>query len=135
MKTLCFTPISYPSDLTDAQWAVIEPLLPPGNKSAWHKRSLVNAVLYIAKTGCQWRFLPKEYPPHSTVWSFFRRARDSGLWERLMDETVRMTRAKAGRKPSPTYGIIDSQSVKTVSASAERGIDGGKKRKAASGTS
>jgi putative transposase len=135
MKKIVFTPTTYPSDLSDPEWAVIEPLLPHGNKASWHKRGLVNAVLYLKKTGCQWRFLPREYPPHSTVWSFFRRARDSGLWERLMDEVVKLARVKAGRNASPTYGIIDSQSVKTVSASEERGIDGGKKRKAASATS
>jgi transposase len=127
MKTLEFTPTNYPSDLSDAQWALIEPLIPVGNKSEWHKRSLVNAALYIAKTGCPWEYLPHDYPPHDTVWTFFRRARDSGLWERLMDAMVKKARISAGRKESPTYGIIDSQSTKTVSASQERGIDGGKK--------
>ena len=127
MKTVEFIPTNYPSDLSDAQWELIEPLIPVGNKSEWHKRSLVNASLYIAKTGCPWEYLPHDYPPHDTVWSFFRRARDSGLWERLMDAMVKKVRINAGRKESPTYGIIDSQSVKTVSASQERGIDGGKK--------
>ena len=127
MKNIEFIPTNYPSDLTDKEWAMIEPFLPHGNRSALHKRSLVNAVLYLNKTGCQWRFLPHEYPPHNSVWSFFRRARDSGLWEKIADELVKVTREKAGRNPSPTYGIIDSQSVKTVSASDDRGIDGGKK--------
>jgi len=71
--------------------------------------------------------LPKEYPPYATVWSFYRRARESGLWEKIMDALVKLTRKKAGRKESPSYGIIDSQSVKTVSSSEERGFDGGKK--------
>jgi len=127
MKNIEFIPTEYPSDLTDNEWKVIEPLIPVGNKSSWHKRSLVNAVLYFVKTGCQWRFIPHEYPPHDTVWSFYRRARDNGLWERIMDALVKITREKAERKPSPTYGIIDSQSAKTVTASEERGIDGGKK--------
>ena len=127
MKTIEFKPTNYPSDLTDAEWAIIEPLFPVGNKSELHKRSLVNAVFYIEKTGCQWRMLPHDYPPYSAVWSFFRRARDSGLWDRIKDMLVKMTRVKAGRKPDPTYGIIDSQSTKTVAASEERGIDGGKK--------
>jgi putative transposase len=127
MKTQEYVPTNYPSDLTDKEWEIIEALIPVGNKSGWHKRSLVNAVFYVEKTGCQWRFLPRDYPPYSTVWSFFRRARDSGLWERIKDTLVKETRKKAGRKESPTYAIIDSQSVKTVSASEERGIDGGKK--------
>ena len=127
MKKIKYIPTNYPSDLTEAEWKIIEPMIPVGNKSKWHKRSLVNAVFYIEKTGCQWRYLPREYPPHDTVWSFFRRARDDGLWERIKDALVKEVRMKAGRKESPSYGIIDSQSVKTVAASEERGIDGGKK--------
>jgi len=127
MKKLEFIPTNYPSDLTDEQWSQIENFFPAGNKSEWHKRSLVNAVLYITKTGVQWEYLPHDYPPYNTVWSFFRRARESGLWERIMDALVKKTRVKAGREESPTYGIIDSQSAKTVAASEERGIDGGKK--------
>jgi len=129
MKTIEFIRTNYPSDLTDMEWEVIEPYFPLGNKSFWHKRSLVNAVLYIKDNGCKWRALPHEYPPHDTVWTFFRRARDSGLWEKIMDALVRVTREKVGRMASPTYGIVDSQSVKTVAASEERGIDGGKKNK------
>jgi len=127
MKKIKFKPTKYPSDLTNKEWKTIETYLPWGNKSDHHKRSLVNAVLYIKDNGCKWRSLPHDYPPHDTVWSFYRRARDSGLWEKLMDELVKLTRKKAGRKEIPTYGIIDSQSVKTVYASDEIGIDGGKK--------
>ena len=94
---------------------------------------MVNAVLYITKTSVQWEYLPNDCPPHGTVWSFFRRARESGLWEHIMDALVRETRVKTGRKDSPTYGIIDSQSVKTVAASEERGVDGGKKSRVESG--
>jgi len=129
MKKIEYIPTNYPSDLTDKQWEIIEPFFPLGNKSAYNKRALVNAVFYIEKTGCQWRQLPHDYPPYSTVWSFFRRARDNGLWERINDALVKETRKKAGREESPTYGIIDSQSAKTVAASEERGIDGGKKVK------
>jgi len=127
MKTKEYKATGYPSDLTDAEWTIIEPLIPVGNKSEWSKRSLINAVFYIDKTGCQWRFLPSDYPPYATVWSFFRRARDSGLWEQIKDTLVKETRKRAGRQESPTYGIIDSQSVKTIAASEDRGIDGGKK--------
>ncbi len=129
MKQIEFKPTNYPSDLTDAEWAIIEPYFPVGNKSSWHKRSLVNAVLYLVDNGCKWRALPHDYPPHDTVWTFFRRARESGLWERIKSLLVRKTREKAGREAMPSYGIIDSQSAKTVAASKERGIDGGKKDK------
>ena len=127
MKQLEFIATNYPSDLTDKEWEKIEPYFRLGNKSSWHKRSLINAVLYIKDNGCKWRSLPHDYPPHDTVWSFFRRARDSGLWEKVMDALVVQVREKASRKPKPSYGIIDSQSAKTVAASEERGIDGGKK--------
>ena len=127
MKKLEYKPTNYPSDLTDGEWEIIEPLIPVGNKSDWHKRSLINAVFYIDKTGCQWEYLPQDCPPYNTVWSFFRRARDNGLWERIKDTLVKETRRRAGRNEMPSYGIIDSQSVKTVAACEERGIDGGKK--------
>ena len=127
MKNIEYKPTNYPSDVTDAEREVIAGYFPNGNKSEHHKRSLVNAVFYIDKTGCQWRFLPKDYPPHDSVWSFYRRARESGLWEKVLDMLVRKTRLKAGRSENPSYGIIDSQSAKTVGASEERGIDGGKK--------
>jgi len=134
MKKIEYTSTNYPSDLTDKEWSIIESFFPVGNKSVWHKRSLVNAVLYLVDNGCKWRAMPHDYPPHDTVWSYYRRARESGLWERITDALVRKTRTSAGREESPSYGIIDSQSVKTVAASEERGIDGGKKRKAGSGT-
>jgi len=134
MKKLEYKPTNYPSDLTEKEWQIIEPIFLVGNKSVWHKRSLVNGVLYLVDNGCKWRALPHDYPPHDTVWSFYRRARESGLWERIMDALVKKIRESAGREASPSYGIIDSQSVKTVAASEERGIDGGKKRKDENGT-
>ena len=120
---------SYPSDLTDTQWAEIEPLFSGLREYTWPKRELMDAVLYLVKTGCQWRHLPHDFPPHSTVHSFYRRARINGLWDKILQHLVLKTREDAGRNPGPTYAIIDSQSVKTVSASEERGIDGGKKQK------
>ena len=113
--------------MTDNEWEIISEFFIVGNKSGHHKRSMVNGVFYIEKTGCQWRYLPKDYPPYGAVWSFYRRARESGLWERIMDALVKKTREKANRTASPSYGIIDSQSAKTVAASDDRGIDGGKK--------
>ena len=119
----------YPSDLTDSQWEEIEPLFKGMRQYTWPKRELMDAALYFVKTGCQWRLLPHDFPPYSTVHSFYRRARQSGLWDKILQHLVVKTRVDAGRSPDPTYAIIDSQSVKTVAASDERGIDGGKKRK------
>ncbi len=126
---------SYPSDLTDEQWAEIEPLYSGMRNYTWSKRELTNAVLYLVDSGCKWRQLPHDFPPYSTVHSFYRRARISGLWDKILGHLVKRTRKKAGRKETPSYAIIDSQSVKTVAASEERGIDGGKKQKAENATS
>ena len=122
--------MGYSTDLTDKQWKLIEHIFRThkGQHFILHaKRDLVNAVLYLVKTGCQWRLLPNDFPPHAAVWSFYRRAVKSGRWEKAMDLLVKKVRKDNGREPSPSYGIVDSQSVKTTSASEERGIDGGKK--------
>ena len=120
---------SYPSDLTDSQWKEIEALYTGMRKCKWSKRELTNAVLYLVDTGCKWRQLPHDFPPYSTVHSFYRRARINGLWNKILKYVVKKARTNAGRKESPSYAIIDSQSVKTTLASEERGIDGGKKQK------
>ena len=125
----------YPSDLTDKQWEEIAPLFTGMRNCKWSKRELTNAVLYFVDSGCKWRQLPHDFPPYSTVHSFYRRARISGLWDKILEHLVKKTRTDAGRKENPSYALVDSQSVKTVAASEERGIDGGKKRKAESGTS
>ncbi len=126
----------YASDLSDRQWAMIAPLFPPaGNKSKWEKRELVDAVLYLVDNGCKWRNLPHDFPPYTTVANFYYAAIKSGLWEEIRAELVEKVRVAAGRTATPSYAIIDSQSVKTVSAAEERGIDGGKKQKDANGTS
>lgn len=124
---------AYPSDLTDAQWEEIKPLFSGMREYTWPKRELMDAVLYFVKTGCQWRHLPHDLPPYSTVHSFYRRARKSGLWDTILEHMVEKTRKNAGRNTDPTYALIDSQSVKTTAASEERGIDGGKKRKEENG--
>ncbi|MDR1615964.1 MAG: transposase [Syntrophomonadaceae bacterium] len=94
----------------------------------WPKRKLMDAVLYFVKTGCQWRNLPHDFPPYSTVHSFYRGARLSGLWDKTLEHLIVKTRTNVGRSPELTYAPIDSQSVKTVAASEERGI-GGRKNK------
>jgi transposase len=108
----------YPSDLTDGQWAVLAPLVPapkPGGRPARHdRRELVDAILYVLRTGCQWRALPHEYPPWSTAYWWFRRWRLDGTWERVNAALRRRVRAKAGRDPEPSAAVLDSQSVKTT---------------------
>ena len=119
----------YASSLTDSQWRLLESFFPKGNKAAHEKRILVDAVLYLTKTGCQWRQLPNDFPKWKTVYSFFMRAKKKGNWENSMNELVRKSRNRSGKLNVPTYCIIDSQSVKTTGKSQERGIDGGKKNK------
>lgn len=126
---------AYASDLTDKQWEEIEPLYTGMRTCKWSKRELTNGVLYLVDSGCKWRQLPHDLPPYSTVYSFYRRAQKSGLWDRILEHLVKVTRQNAGRKKGPSYAIIDSQSVKTVGPSEERGIDGGKKQKAGNDTS
>jgi len=124
----------YPSDLTDSQWLLIEDffVVNKGKNLQQHdKRELVNAVLYRIKTGCQWRLLPHDFPPHDTVWSFYRRAVEKGIWEQAMDKIVAKVRVDAGRNEKPSYCLIDSQSSKTTNKNENRGIDGGKKNKGA----
>lgn len=133
MEKIEFKATHYPSDLTDTQWEQIAEYFPQGPNSEHHKRTLLNAVLYLVNNGCKWRALPHDFPPYSTVYSFYRRARLSGLWEKVLEAVIQKTRLTADRNAAPSYGIIDSQSVKTVYASAERGIDGGKKRKVENG--
>lgn len=118
---------SYPTDLTDDQWKLIEPLFAHMRVYKWTKRELMNAVLYLVKTGCQWRQLPNDFPPWKTVYSFFRRASLSGLIDKLLYEVLGLVREKAGKPGYPTYAIIDSQSVKTTGPCVNRGYDGGKK--------
>ena len=117
----------YGSDLTDAQWQAIAPTLAGRRPTTHHPRHVLDALLYLAKTGCQWRYLPDSFPPWQTVYYHLRRwiARDAltGLVHHLR----RLVRRKAGRDESPSLAIIDSQSVKTSHAGGPRSFDGGKK--------
>ena len=108
----------YRTDLTDAQWAVLEPLIPPpkprGRPRTLDMRQVVNAIFYIDRAGCQWRMLPREYPNWKTVSWYFSRWQDDGTWERVTDALRRQLRRKLGRDPEPSAAILDSQSVKTT---------------------
>ena len=100
----------YSTDITDSQWKLVEPFFIGENRGKHlqkrSKRELLNAVLYLNKTGCQWRLLPHDFPPYPTVWSFYRRAVLSGLWEKIMDCLVGKSRLSAGRSASPSYSKI-----------------------------
>ena len=108
---------SYPSDLTDAEWAILAPLLPPpkqgGRPRSAELREVMNAIFYVLKTGCQWALLPHDFPAKGTVYHYFNTWRKNGLWEQLNHRLREQVRLSRGRAASPSAGIMDSQSVKT----------------------
>jgi len=124
--------MSYSSDLTDEEWARIEPFFLVTNNSGHRRihsvRIMLNAIFYIAKTGCQWRMLPKEYPNWKTTYNYFSRLNESGKWEKILDDLNKQNRVESGRSENPSLVLLDSQSVKTI-GKGKKGYDGGKKVK------
>lgn len=120
----------YPSDLTDRQWQVIKKIIADKRKRRNPLRKVVDALLYITKSGCQWRMLPKEYPIWQSVYYYFRKWKRDGMFEEMNDALSRMVRKGKGKNGSPSVGIVDSQSAKSVNVCQEEcGYDGGKKIK------
>ena len=109
---------SYASDLSDEEWALVEPYMPKpmtgGRPPKWSRRAILNAMLYVLKTGCPWHLLPHDFPPYSTVFWYFRRWRKEGIWEDLNSVLREKVRRQLGRDPQPSALIIDSQTVKTT---------------------
>src|ERR1700730_12537309 len=106
---------AYPSDLTDEQWAILEPLLPPPAEEApnrkYERREIINAILYVLRSGCSWRLVPHDFPTWGAVYWYLRRWRREGIWDQILHALRMEVRKKQGRNPEPSAAVIDSQSI------------------------
>jgi transposase len=131
--------MGYPSDVVDAEWDVIAPLLPKarsgGRPRTADLRHVVNAIFYVSRSGCAWRMLPTDFPPYQTVYHYFRAWKKDGTWEKVHDTLRDLLRQKGGRDVSPSAAILDSQSAKTTEKGAPGATTQARKSRAASGTS
>ena len=123
---------AYPSDLSDAEWEILKPLLPPpkgfGHPLVVDFREILNGIFYVQRTGCQWEMIPHDLPPYSTVYNYFQKWQRKGIWQQIHDQVRQQLRTQLGRDEQSTVAIADSQSVKTTEKRGRSTVSMGAKR-------